>query len=197
VATPQIPGPHRFRAEQWVAAPVEAVFAFLAQPENLPRLQPAWQRARIEEASFRPPPPRPPSPAAPSSAAPPPRITSDVILRSFAAGPGSRISVSFRPLPYAPIRVPLHATIVEFEWNKYFCDEQEQGGPFALWRHCHRVAAETKSGVSGTRVTDEISYAIRGGVAGALLNKLVIRRMIASTFRHRHAMMTKIFGGPN
>ncbi len=38
---------HTFQTEQWLPFPVELVFAFFAYPENLPRLMPAWQKARI------------------------------------------------------------------------------------------------------------------------------------------------------
>ena len=44
---------HPFAAEQWLPYPVELVFAFFANPQNLPRLMPAWQKARIEEIAVR------------------------------------------------------------------------------------------------------------------------------------------------
>ena len=53
---------HHFNAEQWLPYPVELVFAFFSNPENLPRQMPTWQKARIEEATFAPPPPHPPGP---------------------------------------------------------------------------------------------------------------------------------------
>jgi hypothetical protein len=40
---------HRFTAGQWLPYPVPFVFAFLADPHNLPGLMPAWQKARVEE----------------------------------------------------------------------------------------------------------------------------------------------------
>ena len=49
---------HFFQAEQWLPYPIETVFAFFANPENLPPLMPAWQKARIEKLSIVPPPPR-------------------------------------------------------------------------------------------------------------------------------------------
>lgn len=168
--TREYPDPHRFTAQQWVPWPTEIVFAFFAMPENLPRIQPRWQKARIEEARFN---------------APPPRPKSAIGLKSFVAGPGTRLSVSFRPFPLSPIRMPMHSRISEFEWNSYFCDEQEEGA-FAYWRHCHRFAEQQQNGVSGTQITDQIEYALPLGVAGQLANWLFVQRQMRSTFNYRH-----------
>ncbi len=62
---------HTFQSEQWVPYPRERVFAFFADPANLPPLMPAWQRARVEKAPD-------------------------------AAGEGSLITISFRPVPFFP-----------------------------------------------------------------------------------------------
>src|ERR1700704_5799181 len=102
-----------FHAEKWLPQPVELVFAFFANPENLPRLMPKWQAARIEEASFRPPPPHPGTPRYPG----------------IAAGDGTRLTLSFRPFPYSPVRISWEAAIGHFIWNQQFCDTQLRG-PF-------------------------------------------------------------------
>src|SRR6516165_11442814 len=39
---------HRFTTSQWLPYPRAFVFGFLASPENLPRLMPEGQKARIE-----------------------------------------------------------------------------------------------------------------------------------------------------
>jgi ligand-binding SRPBCC domain-containing protein len=168
--TREYPDPHLFTAQQWASWPVEIVFAFFAMPENLPRIQPKWQKARIEEANFT---------------APPPRPKSKIGLRSFVAGPGTRLTLSFRPFPYCPIRIPLRARIRAFEWNAFFCDEQEQG-PFAYWKHCHRFAEERVEGRVGTRITDEIEYVLPLGPLGAMANELFVQRQLQSTFDYRH-----------
>ncbi|WP_213807242.1 SRPBCC family protein [Granulicella sp. dw_53] len=170
--------PHIFHSEQWLPYPVELVFAFFANPENLPRLMPPWQRARIEEAAFAPPPPRP--------LAPDPALR----LKTIAAGAGTRMTISFRPFPYSPIRVPWEAEISEFVWNDHFCDLQLRG-PFAYWHHCHRLlpkAHTNASGVTvqGTLVRDEIEYALPFGPLGVLAQRLFIVRQLHSTFSYRH-----------
>jgi ligand-binding SRPBCC domain-containing protein len=169
---------HTFHAEQWIPYPIELVFAFFANPENLPRLMPSWQKARIEEAAFAAPPPRP--------------LATDptLRLRSIAAGPGTRVTISFRPFPYSPLRVPWEAEISEFVWNDHFCDLQLRG-PLAFWRHCHRFQSESRATPSGTAtpgtlLTDDVEYSPPYGAVGTLANQLFIARQIRSNFAYRH-----------
>ena len=148
--------PHHFETSQWLPYPPELVFAFFANPENLPRLMPKWQNARIEEAVFAPPPPRPlNSPRYPG----------------IAAGDGTRLTLSLRPFPFAPFRIPWEAQIEDFRWNHGFCDIQLRG-PFTSWRHCHTVTAKD----SGTTLHDTVTYDL----------PIAIRPILAYIFRHRH-----------
>jgi ligand-binding SRPBCC domain-containing protein len=156
---------HHFTSEQWVPFPIEVVFAFFADPENLPRILPAWQKARIESAHY---------------AAPPPHSKQ----KTFAAGPGSRMTISFRPFPYAPFRVSWIACITSFEWNESFCDEQESG-PFASWKHCHRLVATPQNDAAGTLISDEVEYALPLGPLGAIANAVFVRRQLHATFHYR------------
>jgi ligand-binding SRPBCC domain-containing protein len=167
---PDSPQLHRFASQQWLPWPVEVVFGFFAQPENLPRILPRWQKARIEEASFSPPPPAP---------------ASSIPLRSFAAGVGTRLTVSFRPVPFSPIRMPWTVRIAEFDWNNYFCDVQVEG-PFASWQHCHHTRAHSQDGIPGTLTDDNIEYSLPLGPLGNFANTLVLQQMLRSTFAYRH-----------
>ncbi len=169
---------HTFQAEQWLPYSVEQVFAFFANPENLPRLMPPWQKARIEEASFAPPPPRP--------------AVADSRLRfgGIAAGAGTRMTLSFRPFPYSPLRVPWDAEIDKFVWNDHFCDKQLRG-PFAFWHHCHRLHRETRTDengqpVTGTLLRDEVEYEMWFGSLGELAKRLFVERQFRSMFAYRH-----------
>ncbi|GAC1360262.1 MAG: SRPBCC family protein [Acidobacteriaceae bacterium] len=167
---------HTFQAEQWLPYPPELVFAFFANPENLPRLMPPWQKARIEEASFAPPPPRPPS---------------SIPQRGIAAGAGTRLTLSFRAFPLSPIRIPWEAEISEFAWNDHFCDTQLRG-PFKYWKHCHHIRAESRPSASpslptpGSLLLDHVYYELPLGPLGDLGNLLLIRRQLQGTFRFRH-----------
>lgn len=159
-----------FQAEQWVPFPIDRVFAFFSNPENLPRLMPPWQKARIEEAAFAPPPPRPEGSAR---------------YPGIVAGAGTKMTISFRPFPYAPLRVPWDAEITEFIWNEHFCDVQHRG-PFAFWRHCHRLSSETRNGVEGTLLRDQVEYQLPGGALGRIAAHLGGNLQFKYIFGYRH-----------
>jgi ligand-binding SRPBCC domain-containing protein len=156
---------HHFQTEQWLPYPRKRVFAFFADPANLPRLMPAWQRARVERANYVSPPEAP--------------FTGKVV-----AGQGSLITISFRPIPLFPLRLEWDAYIAEFRWDDYFCDEQRRG-PFQYFRHCHWVRDEARDGVMGSVVSDAVEYELPLGRLGDLGNGLAVRRQIRSLFHHR------------
>ena len=166
---------HTFQAEQWLPYSPEIVFAFFANPENLPSLMPRWQKARIEEAAFVPPPPRP---------------SSSLPQRGIAAGAGTRLTLSFRAFPLSPIRIPWDAEISEFAWNDHFCDVQHRG-PFKYWKHCHHIRAEARSTqpgadpAPGTLLHDHVDYELPLGPLGDFANAFFARRQLRSTFRYR------------
>jgi ligand-binding SRPBCC domain-containing protein len=168
----------RFETSQWVPFPVELVFAFFANPTNLPHLMPPKLNTKIEDARLEPPPPRPEA--------------GDQVRRSrsLAAGEGSEILISFLPIPWIPRRVSWMARITEFAWNNHFCDEQTRG-PFDSFRHCHGVQTEMREGVEGTLVTDTIEYAMPFGVLGRAAG-VFIRRNLASSFAYRQKRLPEI-----
>ena len=143
-----------FEMSQWVPYPVELVFAFFANPHNLPHLMPPHLKLRVEDIRLTPPLPRP-------VVAEPSRR-----YQSIAAGTGSEILISLVPVPWFP-RLSWTTRIVEFEWFSHFTDEQLRG-PFASFRHRHGIAAESRDQAAGTVVTDAINYALPSGILGAL-----------------------------
>ena len=167
--------PHTFSAKQWLPYPIELAFAFFANPENLPRLMPRWQRAHIDQAIFAPPPPRPP--ATPH-------------LPGLVAGTGTRMTLTFRALPLVPLRLPWDALITEFGWNDHFCDVIAGRGPFKSWKHCHHLrSTPDPTGTStspGTLLSDHVEYALPFGLLGSIANAIVVRQQIVSIFRFRH-----------
>lgn len=165
---------HTYHSEQWLPFPINRVFAFFSNPENLPRLMPSWQQARIEEATYTD----------------PPNSNQASNFKGIAAGAGSRITLSFRPLPLAPIRISWDAEITEFVWNDHFCDHQLRG-PFAYWHHCHSLHPESRpdgNGIhgAGTLLHDEVEYELPLGKLGDLANNLFITRQLRRTFAYRH-----------
>jgi len=164
---------YTYHAEQWLPYPVDVVFAFFANPENLPRLMPRWQKAQIEEAAFTPPPPRP-------------AVDIPLDPTSIAAGVGTRLTASFRPFPFSPIRTSWEAEITDFVWNDRFCDRQLRG-PFAYWNHCHSVRKEKRADNEGTLLLDDIEYGMPFGKFGELAQHIFVARQLCSTFDYRHS----------
>ncbi len=169
---------HHFHAEQWLPHSIELVFKFFANPENLPHLMPPWQKARIDEASFVAPPPLPTS------------VTSEIL-----AGAGTRMTLTFRALPLLPIRIAWDAKITEFTWNDHFCDSQLRG-PFAYWHHCHRLKPETRDGMPGTLVRDEIEYEMHLGLLGELAQRLFAEWQLHKMFDYRHERTAELLASP-
>lgn len=167
-----------FEQRQWVPYPVELVFAFFANPTNLPHLMPSKLQTQIEDARIAPPPPRPvhPDPAR--------------RYKSVAAGMGSEILISFFPVAWVPRRVSWMARITEFEWNSHFCDEQVRG-PFTRFHHRHGIVAEVRDGVEGTLVSDDVEFELPYGVLGRAAGVFVLRKLEKS-FAYRQKRLPEI-----
>ena len=154
--------PYHAQFEHWIAAPLEKVFAFFADPMNLPRIMPAWMRIKFEEITVVPP---------PSGSA-------------HFAGVGTRFLASYRALPFLPLRIRSGAEIVGFARNEFFADVQGKG-PFRSWHHRHEFASESRSGIMGTRLRDRIEYEIGLEPVGRLVNALFIAPQMRRTFAYR------------
>src|ERR1700686_2287462 len=163
-----------FEFEQWIPFPVERVFAFFSNPENLPRIMPAASDTKILGLKHVAP-PSPPTGTAEDSA----------------AGVGSPIIPSFRIFPLLPMRAQWIARITEFEWNHHFADVQEKG-PFKRWHHRHEFRADTRESVLGTLVRDVIEYEVGFGFLGAIANALFVRRQMEDTFVQRQKVLPKL-----
>jgi ligand-binding SRPBCC domain-containing protein len=170
--------PHRFATSQWVPFPVELVFAFFANPTNLPYLTPMKMRLRVEDARVEP------APARPLAVDPARRF------RSVAAGVGSEILISFYPIPWVPRRMSWMVRITEFAWNSHFCDEQMRG-PFLSLHHRHGIEAKTRDGVEGTLVSDTVDYSLPFGALGRM-GGFFVRRELASQFKYRQRRLPEI-----
>lgn len=69
-----------------------------------------------------------------------------------------------------------------YEQGRQFCDVQTEG-PFAHWRHCHRVVPD---GPGRCHLEDDIEYALPFGRLGAWLGGALVRRNLGRMFRYRH-----------
>ena len=171
--------PETLRTSQWTVFPVELVFAFFANPGNLPHLCPQWQLTRIEGSRLITPPARP--------VAPDPTLR----FQSPAAGEGSEMAISFRPVAMVPFRVKWVARITEFAWNSHFCDEQIRG-PFTSWKHRHGISAEVREGVNGTFIAEEVEYRLPMGPLGGVADAMFVRRRMEAMFAYRQKRLNEI-----
>jgi ligand-binding SRPBCC domain-containing protein len=167
---------HRLQFADWVQVPVPQVFAFFANPENLPRLMPPETATKVDGFQL---------------VAPPPAPDKDAISLHHLAGTGSIIDTSFRPLRWLSWRRKWTAAITEFEWNHHFADVQQKG-PFKRWHHRHEFIADNRNGFRGTLVRDVIEYEVGFGPLGALANTLFIERRMRHIFEHRQKVLPKL-----
>lgn len=165
--------------KSWVSFPVERVFLFFANPENLPRIMPPKIEARIDALRLIAP------PAAPSSFA--------LEALQKLAGAGSEVVTSFRLLPPFSLRGQWVARITVFQWNEFFEDVQMRG-LFQAWRHRHELSAEVRDGVPGTLVTDKIDYTFGLGPLDALLEP-IISKQIERMFVQRQQILPGLLQG--
>jgi len=101
------------------------------------------------------------------------------------------MTIVFRPFPLSPILTKWNASVVEFEWNDHFCDEQPEG-PFAYWRHCHRVSEEARDNIDGTVVIDDLIYELPFGIFSEPAHTLCVRRQIEGIFRYRQRRLLEL-----
>ena len=81
--------------------------------------------------------------------------------------------------------------ISEWEPPHRFVDQQRKG-PYKLWRHEHRFAAEG----TGTRITDEVHYQLSLGALGLIVHKLKVKQDVEAIFAYRAAIVTQRFREP-
>ncbi len=168
----------RFESEQWIAAPLPRVFAFFADPRNLPRIMPPSQGARLLKLNLV-------RPRFSAGETPPDA--------QRMAGVGTEIIFKFRAIPHVPLHEKWTALITDFSLNQSFRDIQKQG-PFRRWTHTHSFEATVADdGREGTLIRDVVEYEVGFGVIGVFLEKMMFQRMMRSTFEYRQRALEKIF----
>lgn len=101
-------------------------------------------------------------------------------------GPGTRIDYSLS-LFGVPLR--WRTLIALWQPDERFIDEQERG-PYAVWRHLH----EFEAAGSSTRMRDVVDYALPFGALGSAAHALCVRRMLKLIFDHRENAICERFG---
>ena len=173
----------KFQFEQWVPFPLERVFAFFSNPENLPRIMPAATGTRLIRID---------------RVAPPTGPTHAASAANPSVGVGSTIVTSFRIFPLLPIHAQWTSRITEFEWNHHFVDVQDKG-PFKRWHHRHQFERQTRGSadgtlvdrplVDGTLVRDFVDYEVGFGLLGNVLDQPFIARQMRNTFAPRQRIL--------
>jgi ligand-binding SRPBCC domain-containing protein len=158
---------HSFVSRQWVPFPIEQVFAFFADPANLPRLMPPALSTRIERIEPTP-------------------------VPGLPAAAGTDIQITFRPISFLPVRLGWVARIVELVPPSYFIDEQ-QSGPFQYFHHRHGFLSETRNSIVGTLVTDDIDFVLPLGFLGRVASPLVRLQLVAA-FAARRRRLPALLG---
>jgi len=168
---------YTFITEHWVPAALDDVFAFFADPQNLPRLSPPGLDIKLGKVEL----------AAPGFV---PRAFD--ARREHLAGAGSSVEVRFRPPEFAlPMAHTAHIT--EFAWGRAFRDSTAMW-PLLRWDHKHEFSALERNGVAGTLVRDLVRYSLGPGFLGALLHRLFVQRTITEMFAYRQRALEKIVG---
>ncbi len=88
-------------------------------------------------------------------------------------------------------RVPLRWRTVITDWQpgRRFVDEQESG-PYALWRHTHEFEAQGDF----TLMRDTVDYAEPLGPLGAVAHHLFVRRTVDRIFDFRRDAVRRLLG---
>jgi ligand-binding SRPBCC domain-containing protein len=86
--------------------------------------------------------------------------------------------------------VPLRwrTRITAWEPGARFVDEQESG-PYALWRHTHTFEADG----DGTLIHDHVEYALPFGFLGVLAHGVFVRRTLERIFDFRRDAVAGVF----
>ena len=96
--------------------------------------------------------------------------------------------ITYRIRPLAGIAVPWVSEITQVDPPRFFVDEQKLG-PYRFWHHQHWLRAVD----DGVEKTDQVHYALPGGLIGIGLHALLIRRKLDEIFRFRYDALARIF----
>ena len=109
----------------------------------------------------------------------PPWERAEVVRRGGSLQPGAVVVLRMR---VGPLWQEWHAEHTLYEKDVLFQDVQRRG-PFARWVHTHRFLPDPSG---GTRLIDEVAYALPLGPLGALLGGTFVRRKLKAMFDFRH-----------
>jgi ligand-binding SRPBCC domain-containing protein len=157
--------PEHMATCQWVDFPIEMVFAFFANPYNLPSLMSPDLKTKIERLKLAP-----ASPVALGVDSPNPR-------KAVSAGTGSEIELSFRPIPAMPLTNTMddarNRVCVEQQFLRCADSRAVRSLSASPWIQSWKP----RNGCAGTLVTDDIEYAMPFGPLGRIAGATVRAQM--------------------
>ena len=86
------------------------------------------------------------------------------------------------------MRIRWKTLISAYDPPNRFVDEQLKG-PYKLWHHTHTF----ESADGGTKIIDDVRYALPFGVYGSIAHALFVRRDLEKIFKHRENIITELF----
>lgn len=86
------------------------------------------------------------------------------------------------------MRIRWKTLISSYDPPNKFVDEQLKG-PYRLWHHTHTF--ESTNG--GTKITDDVRYALPFGVLGRFAHALFVRHDLEKIFKHREKIISELF----
>jgi len=101
---------------------------------------------------------------------------------------GMRIDYLVRPL--FGIRISWKSELRDVVYKKSFSDFQYRG-PFRMWQHHHEFIENEE----GVLMKDTLTYEMKWGMFGQLLNTLLIHDKLNYIFDNRQKVIAKLFGG--
>lgn len=119
----------------------------------------------------------------------PPWIKTRIVHTPDELKEGSELTVHVRQFG---VWFPWDVSVVTLRPYTLMVDIQSNRGPFALWKHEHRL-----SGNDGRVVlTDVITYALPLGLLGRFVDAVFFRHLQKKVFGYRHSRMQEIFNRP-
>jgi ligand-binding SRPBCC domain-containing protein len=109
----------------------------------------------------------------------------------FPVQAGDRVTLRMRRRPL-PLTLTWTVRIEIVEPDRRIVDVAERS-PFALWRHEHLFRP---LGPGRTLMTDRVTYRLRGGRLGDLVQRLVAGRLLESAFADRQRRTRTLLEGP-
>lgn len=120
----------------------------------------------------------------------PPGVRTVRVEPEGAPGPGFRVAVEVRM--FGVLSQQWRVRVAEWEEGHRFVDVAESG-PFAVWRHEHRMEPDPESG--GTRLTDRVEFRPHGQGLRLRIGTLLWRPQLAFLFAWRQRVTRRLLEG--